>query len=102
MRNKTIVARAWILLSSITTILIIGIIVSWTNNSSLRDTTNNLVDRDYQFQLAVLDLQLNIVQVQQWLTDISATRGLDGLDDGFVEAEKHAKQARAHRTGQCF
>ena len=29
----------------------------------------------------------NVVQVQQWLTDISATRGLDGLNDGFDEAE---------------
>lgn len=33
------------------------------------------------------DLKLNVVQVQQWLTDISATRGMDGLDDGFDEAE---------------
>ncbi|MCP4613100.1 MAG: hypothetical protein GY845_30775 [Planctomycetes bacterium] len=32
-------------------------------------------------------MKLDTVQVQQWLTDISATRGLDGLDDGFVEAE---------------
>lgn len=29
----------------------------------------------------------DIIQVQQWLTDLSATRGLDGLDDGFAEAE---------------
>ena len=33
-------------------------------------------------------MQLQVVQVQQWLTDISATRGQDGLDDGFKEAEK--------------
>jgi methyl-accepting chemotaxis protein len=32
-------------------------------------------------------LNINIVQIQQWLTDVSATRGLDGLDDGFAEAE---------------
>ena len=32
-------------------------------------------------------MKLDVVQVQQWLTDISATRGLDGLDDGFDEAE---------------
>jgi len=30
----------------------------------------------------------DVVQIQQWLTDISATRGLDGLDDGFEEAQK--------------
>jgi methyl-accepting chemotaxis protein len=29
------------------------------------------------------------VQIQQWLTDISATRGLDGLNDGLDEAKKH-------------
>lgn len=34
------------------------------------------------------DMQLQVVQIQQWLTDISATRALDGLDDGFKQAEK--------------
>jgi len=29
------------------------------------------------------------------LTDIGATRGLDGLNDGFDEAEKHANLFRA-------
>ncbi|MHC8494619.1 methyl-accepting chemotaxis protein [Thalassospira sp. SM2505] len=33
----------------------------------------------------------NVIQVQQWLSDISATRGLDGLNDGFDEAEVAAK-----------
>lgn len=36
-------------------------------------------------------LKLSTVQVQQWLTDISATRGQDGLNDGFDEAENNAK-----------
>ncbi len=29
----------------------------------------------------------DVIQIQQWLTDISATRGGDGLDDGFKQAE---------------
>ena len=33
-------------------------------------------------------MKLNVVEVQQWLTDISATRGQDGLGDGYEEAEK--------------
>ena len=33
-------------------------------------------------------MKLDAVQVQQWLTDISATRAQDGLDDGFDEAEQ--------------
>ena len=35
-------------------------------------------------------LQLDVTQVQQFLSDVSATRAQDGLDDGFAEAEKNA------------
>jgi len=42
------------------------------------------------FALAVTakQMQQDVIQVQQWLTYISATRGLDGLADGFDQAEK--------------
>lgn len=33
------------------------------------------------------EARINTIQVQQWLTDISATRGQDGLNDGFDEAK---------------
>jgi methyl-accepting chemotaxis protein len=50
-----------------------------------------------QRTLAALDQNLNglkysVAQVQQFLQDISATRGLDGLDGGFKEAEEHARR----------
>jgi methyl-accepting chemotaxis protein len=35
-----------------------------------------------------------VIQVQQYLSDISATRAQDGLDDGFAEAEKSAHKFR--------
>src|ERR1700759_902848 len=37
---------------------------------------------------AAKDVQQDVVQVQQFLSDISATRGQDGLDDGFEEAKQ--------------
>lgn len=37
-------------------------------------------------------MQLDTVQVQQFLSDVSATRALDGLDDGFTEAASHRDQ----------
>jgi len=49
---------------------------------SLHDDGSRGVEQAWQ-------MRLHVVQVQQWLTDISATRGQDGLDDGFDEAEKH-------------
>ncbi len=41
-------------------------------------------------------MKLEVVQVQQWLTDISATRAAPGLDDGYKEAEKYAALFREH------
>ncbi len=36
-----------------------------------------------------INLKLDVIQVQQWLTDISATRAAEGFDDGFGEAKKY-------------
>ncbi len=35
-------------------------------------------------------IKLDVVQVQQFLSDVSATRGQDGLDDGFAKAQAFA------------
>lgn len=40
-----------------------------------------------------LELQLNIIQVQQWLTDVSATRAEEGFADGYTEAGKYFMSA---------
>lgn len=40
------------------------------------------------------ELKLSVVQVQQWLTDISATRAAEGFDDGLKEAESYAGRVR--------
>ncbi len=34
-----------------------------------------------KFALLAKNIEINVVQVQQWLTDISATRGLPGFND---------------------
>ena len=39
-----------------------------------------------------LSVQVDVIQVQQFLTDISATRGLDGMDDGLPKAAEFAKK----------
>lgn len=60
-------------------------------------TSNNLkevreMNKKYFYTSSKADeLKLDVVQIQQWLTDISATRGAKGFDDGFNNAEKYAK-----------
>ncbi|WMJ89319.1 methyl-accepting chemotaxis protein [Anaerocolumna sp. MB42-C2] len=41
-----------------------------------------------------LSLQKDIIQIQQWLTDISATRAEPGFDDGFDEAAVYYDSAK--------
>ncbi|WP_456431248.1 methyl-accepting chemotaxis protein [Thermosulfuriphilus sp.] len=45
--------------------------------------------RDFKFWEHLLALEKDIIQIQQWLTDVSATRGQDGLDEGLEEAERY-------------
>lgn len=54
------------------------------------DQINEINDKSFATLLKAEQLKLSVVQVQQWLTDISATRAAEGLDDGFDEAAKHA------------
>jgi len=43
----------------------------------------------------IRDIQVDVIEVQQWLSDISATRGLDGLDDGIATAARFTKRFAA-------
>jgi len=46
-------------------------------------------DTSFSFTLTALQMDKDVVQIQQWLSDISATRAHEGFADGFDEAEKH-------------
>lgn len=52
-------------------------------------------ERNLRTVMDAAELKLSVVQVQQWLTDISATRAAEGYDDGFDEAEVYARRFRA-------
>lgn len=49
-----------------------------------------------ELDLQLKDMQYNIIEIQQFLTDISATRGLDGMDDGYARAEEHTQKFNEH------
>jgi methyl-accepting chemotaxis protein len=74
--------------------LIQGVIV-FSKNSIIIKQTKNLGQIAVPILNKSHELKLSVVQVQQWLTDISATRALDGLNDGFDEAENNAKKVRS-------
>lgn len=59
----------------------------------IRDDFNRQQNKNTPIMLSVLELQKNVIQIQQWLTDISATKGKPGFDDGFSEAEQYKQKA---------
>lgn len=57
-------------------------------------TLEEIKDEDIVKTLKAEQLKLDVVQVQQWLTDISATRASAGFDDGFEIAAEYATDFR--------
>ncbi|MDH5677459.1 MAG: methyl-accepting chemotaxis protein [Nitrospinota bacterium] len=57
-------------------------------NGLVVDTALQAKQEHMRLVFLALKLERDVIQTQQWLTDISATRGLDGLDDGFAEAKQ--------------
>ncbi len=45
--------------------------------------------------LNFLNLKIDVIQVQQWTTDISATRAKEGFDDGLVKAQEYFEHANS-------
>ena len=85
-------------------VLIVGFIVGGTGFTffSIRqqrvalDSVDAAADTVANQSIALIqaakEIKLDVVQVQQFLSDISATRAQDGLDDGFEEAQRFAEK----------
>ncbi|HFD87833.1 MAG TPA: methyl-accepting chemotaxis protein [Gammaproteobacteria bacterium] len=93
---KSLNIRQKVLASTLllTIIMLTASTMIFRNSQHLATAADDLTDKYLPLMNLAHDLKLDIVQVQQWLTDISATRGRDGLDDGFEQAEAYARKFR--------
>ena len=71
-------------------------LVTSAHEKALRDDMNSNEARKVRLlvELTALQkkIQIDVIQVQQFLSDYSATRGLDGQEDGLPNAEKFAQK----------
>ncbi len=82
-------AKLWIVLS-VPLLLIAGLAAWMTVSVGVMHTTVSEAKRTHlALASQAQEMKLDVVSIWQFLTDISATRGQDGLDDGFREAELH-------------
>ncbi|MEP3048428.1 MAG: HAMP domain-containing methyl-accepting chemotaxis protein [Roseibium sp.] len=102
MKFKSLKSQVTVSVVAFTLIMIGVTAASMSFLHTLEDSAETMGDNALLFSGDVMDLtitmketQFDVVQVQQWLTDISATRGLDGLNDGFDVAAEFADKFEA-------
>lgn len=76
-------------------LLAILIILTTINLTNLEQNKQLFLEQsqaklDQDLRLHAQHMREQIINVQQWLTDFSVTRGQDGLDQGFEQAERSA------------
>ncbi|MDH5485356.1 MAG: methyl-accepting chemotaxis protein [Gammaproteobacteria bacterium] len=91
MKNLSLVKKFVLLISALVILSISQGALIFTKNSEIIEQASHLGQTEVPLLNRAHQLKLSVTQVQQWLTDISATRGRDGLNDGFDEAENNAK-----------
>lgn len=94
MKRKSLIKRFYMLAGVFTLLAIVLLAVLMRGVDKLNDSNGYIAETSIPILNSAHELKLAVVQVQQWLTDISATRGLDGLNDGYDEAEKNARKFR--------
>lgn len=67
---------------------IIGMCIQFVSLKKCSNRVTDMHDKYFQATEKSNELKLSIVQVQQWLTDVGATRSIEGLKDAQEYAQK--------------
>lgn len=82
-----------IILATVIVFLLFNLYNGYRTSSLQAEKLNIQSEETIPNALDYINLKIDVIQIQQWLTDISATRGAKGFDDGYGEAEKYYREA---------
>jgi methyl-accepting chemotaxis protein len=85
--KMTIGKKLGAILIIVAVLLPISIGINWYYGSKSMQLAELTRAESSVFALKAKDMQMAVIQVQQYLSDISATRGAKGYDDGFDKAK---------------
>lgn len=80
--------RLIVAFGTILAFLVVFFAFAYVSSSHIKKSAELVKNETMVFTSYALEMKRDVIQIQQWFSDISATRALDGLDDGFAEAEK--------------
>ncbi|MBF0323424.1 MAG: HAMP domain-containing protein, partial [Magnetococcales bacterium] len=97
MKTRGLSIKGKLFLAFLAPIIILSGINVWgfVATQAISSQTDVLKQEGIALAMVARDLERDVIQVQQYLSDVSATRGRDGLNDGFDEAEKSARSFKA-------
>ena len=80
-------------------VLFIGFTVWFSGQlSQVKHNLATVSDQSVDYALLAMTAEKSVVQIQQFLSDVSATQGKDGLDDGFKNAQANFDELNASLT----
>lgn len=77
------------ILAVITLFLLITVFTAYKSANHVKEMLSVQSNVTIPHAMDFITLKVNVIQIQQWLTDISATQGKDGYDDGLKVAEEY-------------
>ncbi len=85
-----------VLLSVMAIVVFLAVSSSFVNYIQISNVKQKMIDNSVEVTpqaFNFINLKIHVIQIQQWLTDISATKAMPGFDDGYDEAKKHFQNA---------
>ncbi len=82
-----------IVIGVITLVLLINILMNYQSVAKVENRLEVQRTKTIPLALSFIELKIDVIQIQQWLTDISATRGQDGYNDGFAKGQEYYEKA---------
>ena len=82
-----------IVIGAIALVLLINVTMSYQSVASIENMLEVQGTKTIPLALSFIELKIDVIQIQQWLTDISATRGQNGYNDGFAKAQEYYEKA---------
>lgn len=93
-KNLKISTKLYIGFSTVIILAIVMAVTNYVNYTGISNSTNTSKEELYPILKNANIMVEDVIQVQQWCTDISATRALDGLDDGIIRSDEFADDFR--------
>jgi methyl-accepting chemotaxis protein len=91
LNNTKVAVKVYLVFGIPMLLMVIMATLFWTGSQSILERALLTRDESSVFVRKAYLMNQSVIQVQQYLNDISATRGLNGLNSGFDEAKKAAE-----------